>query len=40
MPLAAIGRDRRLTRVALILSGLVTLIDILGYVPQASGFGL
>jgi alpha-1,6-mannosyltransferase len=40
MPLAAIGRDRRLVRVGLILSGMVTFIDVLGYVPHAGGFGL
>jgi alpha-1,6-mannosyltransferase len=41
MPLAALGRDRRLARVALALTGVVMGIDMLGYIPHgASVLGL
>lgn len=41
LPLAALGRDRRLQRMTLIITGLVMGIDMLGYIPHgASVLGL
>jgi hypothetical protein len=34
LPLAAIGRDRRLVRAALAITGLVLLVQTLGYIPH------
>lgn len=35
LPLAALGRDRRLPKVALVTTGIVMGIDMLGYIPHA-----
>jgi alpha-1,6-mannosyltransferase len=41
MPLAALGRDRRLWRTAIVLTGVIQAIELIGYVPHAiSLFGL
>jgi hypothetical protein len=41
MPLAALGRDRRLWRAAIILTGVIEALQLLGYVPHGSSlFGL
>lgn len=40
MPLAALGRDRRLMRVAIIMTGVVTLIQLIGYIPNAGALKL
>jgi hypothetical protein len=37
LPLAAIGHDRRLTRWALILTGIVQAFQLIGYIPHAVG---
>jgi alpha-1,6-mannosyltransferase len=40
LPLAAIGRDRRLVRAALVVTGVVLLVQMLGYIPwSGSPFG-
>jgi hypothetical protein len=40
LPLAAIGRDRRLVRAALVVTGVVLLVQMLGYIPWGgSPFG-
>jgi hypothetical protein len=36
IPLAALGGDRRLWKAAFIVTGLVQLIQIIGYIPHAS----
>ena len=36
LPLAAVGRDRRLATTALIFTGVVLLIQMLGYIPHGS----
>ncbi|MGH2927614.1 MAG: glycosyltransferase 87 family protein, partial [Solirubrobacteraceae bacterium] len=36
LPLAALGRDRRLTRATLLLTGAVLAVQLLGYVPHTS----
>jgi alpha-1,6-mannosyltransferase len=38
MPLAALGRDRRLVRVALVMTGVVQFIQLLGYIPHGTTF--
>jgi alpha-1,6-mannosyltransferase len=40
MPLAALGRDRRLMRVAIIMTGVVTVILLIGYIPNGGAFKL
>jgi hypothetical protein len=41
MPLAALGRDRRLWRAAIIVTGVIEALQLLGYVPHGSSlFGL
>ena len=40
MPLAAVARDPRISRVAVRLTMLVAGITMLGYVPHGSGLGL
>ena len=37
LPLVAIGHDRRLTRWALILTGIVLALQLIGYIPNAVG---
>jgi hypothetical protein len=34
MPLAALSRDQRLRRTALILSGVILVIQLIGYIPH------
>jgi alpha-1,6-mannosyltransferase len=38
MPLAALGRDRRLLRVAIVMTGVVQFIQLLGYIPHGTTF--
>jgi alpha-1,6-mannosyltransferase len=38
MPLAALGRDRRLVKVAIVLTGVVQFIQLLGYIPHGTSF--
>jgi hypothetical protein len=40
MPLAALGRDRRLVKVAVFVTGLVMFIQLVGYVPNGGSLGL
>lgn len=40
LPLAAIARDRRLVRAALIITGVVTFIQLLGYIPNGDALAL
>jgi alpha-1,6-mannosyltransferase len=40
MPLVALGTDRRLWRASLIITGVVTGIQFLGFIPHAAMFGL
>ena len=40
MPLAALARDPRIARWSIRLTGLITGITVLGYIPHGSGFGL
>jgi alpha-1,6-mannosyltransferase len=40
MPLAALGSDRRLWRAAIVMTGVVQGIQLLGYIPHSSVFGL
>jgi hypothetical protein len=40
MPLAALGSDRRLWRAAIVITGVVQGIQLLGYIPHSSVFGL
>jgi hypothetical protein len=34
LPLAALGRDRRLWRMAIVMTGVVQAIQLLGYIPH------
>ncbi len=38
MPFAALGRDRRLWRAAIVMTGVIQGIQLLGYIPHASSF--
>jgi alpha-1,6-mannosyltransferase len=38
LPLAAVGRDRRLLRVAIVMTGVVQFIQLLGYIPHGTTF--
>jgi alpha-1,6-mannosyltransferase len=38
IPLAALGRDRRLFRTAIVLTGVVQFIQLLGYIPHGTTF--
>jgi len=38
MPFAALASDRRLWRVAIGMTAVVQLIQVLGYIPHSSGF--
>jgi hypothetical protein len=40
MPLAALGTDHRLWRTSVVLTGVVLLIEMIGYVPNGSSLGL
>jgi hypothetical protein len=40
MPLAALASDRRLWRAAIILTGVVQLIQLFGYIPHGVGLGV
>jgi hypothetical protein len=40
MPLAALGTSKRLWNYAIVLSGLVLLIELLGYIPNGGSLGL
>lgn len=40
LPLAAIGRDRRLLQAAIWLSGFVQFVELLGYIPHGGSIGL
>jgi alpha-1,6-mannosyltransferase len=40
MPLAALGSDRRLWRISIVLTGLVLLIEMVGYIPHGGSVGL
>jgi len=37
LPLAALGHDRRLVRTAVVLTGVVQGIQLLGYIPHGGG---
>ncbi len=37
LPLVALGHDRRLTRIAIAMTGVVQGIQLLGYIPHGSG---
>jgi hypothetical protein len=36
MPLAALGRDRRLWQVSIVLTGVISCFQLLSYIPHAS----
>ncbi|MFZ0039830.1 MAG: polyprenol phosphomannose-dependent alpha 1,6 mannosyltransferase MptB [Solirubrobacteraceae bacterium] len=38
LPLAALGHDRRLVRMAVVMTGIVLAIQLLGYIPHGGGF--
>ncbi len=40
MPLAALGTDRRLWRTSIVLTGVVLLIEMIGYIPHGGSLGL
>ncbi len=40
MPFAALGGDRRLWRTAILLTGVIQAIQLIGYIPHAVSFGL
>ena len=40
LPLAALGRDRRLVQAAMWLSGFVVFLELLGYIPHGGSLGL
>jgi hypothetical protein len=40
MPLAALGGDRRLWRTAIVMTGVIQGIQLLGYIPHGSSLGL
>jgi hypothetical protein len=40
MPLAALGRDRRLWKAAIVLTGVMGCFQMLAYIPHASAVGL
>jgi hypothetical protein len=40
MPLAALGTDRRLWRTAIVLTGVIQLIELFGYLPHGGSLGL
>jgi alpha-1,6-mannosyltransferase len=40
MPLAALGTDRRLWRASIVLTGVVLLIEMIGYIPHGGSLGL
>jgi hypothetical protein len=40
MPLAALGSDRRLWRAAIMLTGVIQLIELFGYLPHGGTLGL
>jgi hypothetical protein len=40
MPLAALGRDRRLWTASLVLSGVMVAFQLLAYIPHGSAVGL
>jgi hypothetical protein len=40
MPLAALGRDRRLWKASLVLSGVMVGFQLLAYIPHGSAVGL